>query len=74
MFDHLGSVGDDSEDILSEFIDDEDREQFKLLCFCEICGFRETLLYQEGEKDIVKDIAKSIHEQKSPNCNGKVSC
>jgi len=70
---YLDYSGDDSENISSEFADDTESKQFKLLCFCETCGFTETLFYQEDEREVIKDIAESIHEQKFPNCNGKIS-
>lgn len=74
MSEKLGFLGDDMEDISPEFLDmDEYPEQFELRCSCEECGFTTTLLYQEGEKKAVEDIAETIHEKEFPNCKGKLS-
>jgi hypothetical protein len=64
----------DMEDIPPEFLDmDEYPEQFELRCSCEKCGFTTTLLYEEGEKRAVEDIAESIHKKDFPDCIGKLS-
>lgn len=72
MSEYLDHEADDSDDIFSEPLGGLDARQYGLVCFCETCGFMATLPYEEGERDMVKDIAKSIHEQKFPKCNGKL--
>ena len=73
MSEYLGFMSDDTEDISPEFLDEEYPEQFKLLCCCKVCGFTTALLYQEGEREPMEDIAQSIHEKDFPDCKGKVS-
>ncbi len=73
MSEYLGYIDDDTGDLSPEILDEEHPEQLELRCSCEDCGFTTTLLYQEGEKKAVEDIAESIHEKDFPDCKGKLS-
>ncbi|MBU0777114.1 hypothetical protein KKH23_01230 [Patescibacteria group bacterium] len=68
----LGYMGDDTEDVSPEFLEEEPPELSKLPFSCKVCGFGTALLCQESEQEAIKAIAESMHEHEFPNCEGEL--